>query len=661
MRMPTVNDVLGPRGLVREALPDWESRPAQVEMAEAIATALEERRALIVEAGTGTGKTLAYLVPALLSGLKVVISTGTKNLQEQVLQKDVPTLRAALPFPVNVVVLKGISNYLCKRRFAEHALQLDAPGFADPMLVKLRAWAEETQTGDRAELSMLPDDSPLWHEISSTSETRLGQKCPHFEECFVTRARRAAQAAELVVVNHHLFFADLALKASWPQAQLLPPYEAVIFDEAHQVEDVVTDYFSTSVSTLRVLSLVRETRRVVQARQCDAHIAPIAEHVQRVADQLFEQLRTRLPKEGRAHVSDATWTGAPTTGWHALDTALEELEGATSAERSDDDSGEAFEATQAIARRARLLRDDLAFVAERAARDRVYWGETRGRGVFLHASPVDVSDIVRERVVAPIESVVFTSATLSTGGRFDFLRARLGLEAAGELRLESPFDYRRQALLYVPRDLPEPSSPDFVNAVADRMEELVRASRGRAFLLFTSHRALNAVARLLEGRLEQPMLVQGERPKRALLDEFRARPSVLLATQSFWEGVDVVGDALQLVAIDKLPFAPPDDPLVAARCRRLEEAGHDPFGEYSVPQAALQLAQGFGRLIRHRADRGVVALLDRRAATRAYGQRVLSSLPRECRRTHALADVQRFFAVLRQLSSNVTTRDADPA
>ncbi|HEX2569367.1 MAG TPA: ATP-dependent DNA helicase [Polyangia bacterium] len=680
MRPLSISEVLGPRGLLAEVVPGWESRPPQLEMAASVAAALRESRPLVVEAGTGTGKTLAYLVPALLSGMKVVVSTGTKNLQEQILKKDIPLLSATLPFSFQAVALKGIANYLCRRRFLEFSGQA-ALGLGGEMgrgggalLDRLREWAEETESGDRGELAELPDDTPLWREVSATSETRLGSECPHFESCFVTRARRLALAADLVVVNHHLFFADLAVRAAWPQAQILPPYEAVIFDEAHQLEDVATDYFSVTVSTLRVMGLVRDVRRALGSGHVAARLEGAVRHIEQLGDLLFAGLRMRLPREGRVILGPETWRGQPTRDWHAIDTGLEELASALGAEHPE--SQEARETCEGLARRAHSLRDDLAFIADQGARDRVYWGEVRGRTVLLHASPIDVSEIMREQVVRPIAAVVFTSATLATGGarsspaqgpqgapggwrgaapekaaggEFDYVRSRLGLEEADELRLASPFDYAQQALLYLPRDLPEPSSADFTAAAAERMLELVRASRGRAFLLFTSHRQMSAVAGILAGRIEHPVLIQGERPKHQLLDEFRRQPSVLLATASFWEGVDVVGEALELVVIDKLPFAPPDDPIVAARCRRLTESGRDAFAGYQVPEAALALAQGFGRLIRHRRDRGVVALLDRRAVTRAYGRLVLSSLPPECPRTSDLGEVQRFFAMLRAL------------
>ncbi len=638
----TIPEVLGPGGLLARAIPGYEARPAQLEMAGAVAGALKANRPLLVEAGTGTGKTLAYLVPAILSGLKVVVSTGTKNLQEQILKKDVPLLQEHLPVPFTVAGLKGISNYLCLRRFRDHDAMLRARGDDTRELAEFREWCDRTNNGDRAELPDLPDDSPLWREVSANAETRIGPRCVHFEDCFVTRARREAQRADVLVVNHHLFFADLALKAQWPQAQLLPTYEAVIFDEAHQLEDVATDYFGLSVSSLRLGGLARDVRKAVDATHLDARVDGAADHLEKVADALWTVLRARLPRDGRCAAGDEVWRGEPTHAWHEVDTSLEEIEGACGASRPDTADG--AEVCAALSRRARAARDDLATIADRSDRRHVYWAETRGRTVLLHASPVDVSEAIREKLLSQVEAAIFTSATLAAGGTFDYVRARLGLQTALEARLDSPFDYARQALLYLPRDLPEPQEPAFAAAAAARIEALLEASDGRAFLLFTSRQKMMQLHQLLCGRIKRwPALLQGERPKHLLLEEFRRRPSVLFATASFWEGVDVVGDALQLVVIDKLPFSPPDDPLVAARCQRLEEEGQDPFAAYQVPRAALTLAQGFGRLIRHRGDRGVVALLDRRASTRGYGRRVLSSLPEECPRTGSLDDVRRFF------------------
>jgi ATP-dependent DNA helicase DinG len=641
----SIGDILGPGGALARSIPGYEARPSQLEMAAEIADALQTRRPLLVEAGTGTGKTLAYLVPAVLSGLKVVISTGTKNLQEQIYRKDIPLLQEQLSF--RAACMKGISNYLCLRRFGEFSSDAAVQQKSDAQLDAIRAWARLTESGDRAELPELPDDAPLWREVSATPETRLGPRCPYFERCFVTQARRRAQQAEIIIVNHHLFFADLALRSAWPNAQLLPAYEAVIFDEAHQLEDVATDYFGVGVSTLRLAALVRDSERAVLDGNAPSRLDSTIAHVEARALALFDELRRRLKRDERVPLHAELWRGPAEKAAHALDNALDELEAGLDGTTQAEDGGDA---AGALSHRARAIRDDLSLLvdgAQKHDRKHVFWAETRGKTVLLHASPVDVSNIVREKVLGAVDAAIFTSATLTAAGSFEFVRARLGLESAREARLASPFDYSAQALLYLPRDLPAPADEDFPARAAERMRELVEITDGRAFLLFTSHRQLERVHKLLAPRLRQPVLVQGEKPKHLLVEEFKRRVgSVLFATASFWEGVDVVGEALSLVVIDKLPFAPPDDPLVAARVARLEDEGQEPFTAYQVPRAALALAQGFGRLIRHRGDRGIVALLDRRASTKGYGRRVLAGLPEECPRTASLDEVRAFWSRL---------------
>jgi ATP-dependent DNA helicase DinG len=643
-----IGEILGPGGVLARAIAGYETRPSQLQMAERVADALERRRPLLVEAGTGTGKTLAYLVPAIQSGLKVVVSTGTKNLQEQIFKKDIPLLLEHMPRAFTAACMKGISNYLCLRRFHEHIARqasLSLDGNLESTLDAIRVWAGTTEYGDRAELPDLADDAPAWRDVSPTQETRLGQRCKYFERCHVTNARRRAHGADVVIVNHHLFFADLALREKWPEVQLLPSYEAVIFDEAHQLEDVATDYFGVGVSSLRLMAIVRDVTRALAQGNAPDKVQSINAHVDLRAEQMFDSLRRRI-KGDRVAVDGATWAGEPEKSAHALDVALEELEGALGSVRGaelEDGGNEAG----ALKRRARAIRDDLALLvdgAQKYDRRHVFWAEARGRTVLLHASPVDISNIFRERLLGEVETAVFTSATLTAGGSFEFVRARLGLESAMDERLASPFDFARQALLYVPKDLPEPADPAFVDAAAARMLELVQITDGRAFLLFTSHRMMQRVHALLAPKLKQPVLLQGDKPKHLLVEEFKRRiGSVLFATASFWEGVDVVGEALSLVVIDKLPFSPPDDPLVAARAALLEDAGQDAFVHYHVPRAALALAQGFGRLIRHRGDRGVVALLDKRAVTKPYGRRVLAGLPADCPRTQLLDDVRTFW------------------
>jgi ATP-dependent DNA helicase DinG len=656
VRQP-VDAILGPGGALAQALPGYEHRAEQLTMAHAVELAILDGRALLAEAGTGTGKTLAYLVPALQSGKKVVISTGTKHLQEQIIGKDVPLLSEALGKPVEAVVLKGISNYLCRRKLAELGL------VADPELVQIGNWARRTSTGDRAELAEVPDDSPAWKAVTTTPDARLGPRCEHFERCYVTQARRAAAKAAIVIVNHHLYFADAALRAAYPGAAVLPEHDVVVFDEAHQIEDVATEHFGLVVSSLRLAVLGRDAHAELtfRARRSGAELrsaALLLQNLEQRAESFFALVRARLGPEDVRTVwpDDLFHDPLRREAWFKLDAALDELaahadrRAADLADEAGDEAeaGKIGEALHGIARRARGIRDDLGELADSgpsAARRLVRWTERRGRAVFLGASPIDVAPLLREHVIKGVATAVFASATLTAGGRFDYARERLGLplEDADEVLVDSPFDYARQAMLYLPRDLPLPGDPGFGEAALRRVRELCAITAGRAFVLFTSHRALKSAAIALRQDFPYPVLVQGEAPRPILVERFRSTPNaVLLATSSFWEGVDVPGDALSLVIIEKLPFAAPDDPITAARTGRLEEAGLDAFGAYQLPRAAIALKQGFGRLIRRKDDRGIVAILDHRIVTRAYGATFLASLPRAAR-TSALEQVRRWW------------------
>jgi ATP-dependent DNA helicase DinG len=653
--------LLGPGGPLARAFPGYEERTGQLDMADAVERALAEDRTLLCEAGTGTGKTLAYLVPAILSGRKVVVSTATKALQEQILAKDLPLLVEHLGLDPKAALGKGLGNYLCLRRFGE--LRQSAGALADSgirrSLPLVEDWARETETGDVAELVTLGEGDPIWREVASSSETRIGQGCAHYEACFVTRMKRDLEEARLIVVNHALFFADLAVKMAASErgfagAGALPPYDAVIFDEAHELEAVATDFFGVRFSGARVEALARDADRAfVAAGLADVLRAKgegtaLTGLVREAADALFEPLARfgQSGGEGRVPLPPDAWTGDLLAAYHRFDSALEALAGYAETRSRD-------EAVRLVAGRAQELRAAAARVVD-PKKNQVTWVELRARSVTVGASPIDLGDLFRARVVEPIGAVVLTSATLTTGASspFGYLRSRLGLGEhltvpVDELAVPSPFDYPNAALLYTPRDLPEVSDAAFVPRAAERIAELVAVTGGGAFVLCTSNRAMRAFAAALRGRTPLPPLVQGDAPKQMLLRRFRAaRDAVLVATMSFWEGVDVPGDALRLVILDKLPFAVPTDPVVAARCRALEEEGQNPFLAYSVPEAAITLKQGFGRLIRTRTDRGIVAILDRRIRTRGYGAALISVLP-PARRTDDMAEVAAFWAAVK--------------
>jgi ATP-dependent DNA helicase DinG len=676
--MSLTGSLLIPGGPLARSLEAYEDRPQQRAMAAAVEAALEDRRPLLVEAGTGTGKTLAYLLPAARSGLRVVVSTGTRALQEQLTRKDLPLAEAALGQPIAWAALKGVSNYLCRRRAAElelYAASLGEDASQRDDIESIRSWMLDTETGDRAEMGTLGDDSPWWERLTVTPETRLGARCPHFESCFVTMARRRAEKASIIVVNHHLYFADLALRASHPGARVLPDHDAVVFDEAHLLEDVMTEHFSTGVSTVRIALLGRDLRDALARAGYPMEAARIAGLLERAAGDFFGQVwRSLAPLFGdasRIALPEGLLTSTDVqAAWFGLDggleaaalralTAADELSRASgrsaraptasrAGERSSDDTTrEAREQWLALARRAESARDALATLADLAPGGRsVAWAESRGRQLFLRAAPVDVAPILRERVLSQVPAAVFASATLTCAGRFDYVRERLGLsvDLCDEARVDSPFDYASQALLYVARDLPPPGEPTFSAAACDRILQLLDVSEGSAFVLFTSHRALREAEARLTGSCRYPLLVQGQAPPPALLDRFRAVPgSVLLATGTFWSGVDVPGPSLSLVIMDKLPFASPGDPLVAARAEKLAGSGRDAFDELHLPQAALAFRQGFGRLIRRRDDRGIAAVLDGRLLSRRYGRAFVSSLPPDLPRTSIVEQVRRWW------------------
>jgi len=626
--------VFGPGGWLARRHPNYEHRPGQLEMAESVEAASENRRHLIVEAGTGTGKTLAYLVPIMRSGRRVVISTGTKNLQEQLFFKDIPFLRKLFP-DIRVALMKGRQNYLCRQKLYDIEKQPVLNGLDEvAQYPRLREWEAKTEMGDRAELSWLPDSSQLWAKVDARRETCTGQKCPQFERCFITLMHQRAAASDLIIVNHHLFFADLALRGT-EYASLLPDYEALVFDEAHDIEDVATQYFGLQVSNYRVEELARDTEAILKAKGLkSAEVLHAVAELRRRSDlffELFPSAETRSNFDNRESFLKVHG-GAYSSLLNALVRLETELGGLK----------DRPEEVNNLVRRALELRQAFQTVMEGKERNMVYWWERRGRGVFLEATPIDVAPILRERLFGSVDTVILTSATLAVGGNFDFLKRRLGIENAKERILDSHFDFPRQVLLYTPLHLPDPREPDFARLAAEEVVQLLKATQGRAFVLFTSHQQMHEVFERVRHRLRYPMLIQGSMPRTEMLERFRNTPhAVLFGTSSFWQGVDVQGEQLSAVVIDRLPFAVPSDPVIAARIRQINEEGGNAFMDYQVPQAVLSLKQGFGRLIRSVTDRGVLSILDHRMMRKPYGKTFLESLPRYGM-TNRLDDVKVF-------------------
>ncbi|HKP45493.1 MAG TPA: helicase C-terminal domain-containing protein [Pyrinomonadaceae bacterium] len=647
-----MDEIFGPDGLIAAAHPDYEHRPGQIDMARAVMRAFEERRHLIVEAGTGTGKTLAYLVPAVAAALggrgRVIISTGTKNLQEQLMEKDIPFLQSVLPKKFEAAYMKGRNNYVCLHRLgrAQDSPVLDGLDEVD-YFDEVSHWSKSTETGDRAELSTLPESLSFWRHIDARTETCLGQKCVDFNPCFITRMRQRADDADIVVVNHHLFFADLALRNSM-YGTVLPDYSAVILDEAHLIEDVASEYFGSQVSNYQIDDLIRDVSNIpIDDAEADREITKTSSRVMRFADNFWMGFRNGRAEEGRYSLVPGTFARRDEDGemqstplgdlYLALDGALARLETTLDALKEKPPE------VENVVRRIRQARFDLEFIVTGANKKFVYWLDRRARGIFLRASPIDVAGILEDKLFDKIETVVLTSATLSSAGNFSFIRERLGLSAADDLIAESSFDYQSQALLYLPERMPDPRSHEWSGAAAEEVIKIVGATQGRAFVLSTSLAGMQSLYDLVMPELEFPCLLQGTASKGRLLERFRQTPhAVLFATSSFWQGVDVRGEQLSCVIIDKLPFAVPTDPIVAARQRYIEDEGGSSFFEYSVPQAIISLKQGLGRLIRSTTDRGVLAVLDPRLKTKSYGRLFLKSLP-QCRVTSRIDDLAQMF------------------
>lgn len=629
-----IDKILGSGSPLGKWIENFEARPSQLDMARLIQRGLEEKSKVIIEAGTGTGKTLGYLVPLVLSGKKAVISTGTKNLQEQILFKDIPLLSKALGKGVEAVMMKGRKNYLCLHRYHQY--------FSKPKIEEEKAkramerWLADTASGDLAELAWMREDDPLRDAVSSSSEQCVGTECLHWDACYLNHLRQEALQAQIVIVNHHLFFADLMVKKGG-FGEIIPRFQVAVFDEAHTLEEIATTYFGKALSTNQLLGLASDVEREALnlAGRERKSIQKRLDVIKSCSERLWEFFREG---EDRGRLSDETIEVLEQEACHEIRKALRFIH-----EKSGlGESGAA--GCQGLAERAGELRETLEGILSGRDPGWLKWYEKRKKTLVIHASPLDVSASMREALYERVKTLVFTSATLSTAGTFDYFRSRLGLEE-GVLKgiHSSHFLFKEKALLYVPVDLPPPQEPLFVERAAQRTEEILRISAGRALLLFTSHNNMNAVYDFLEGKLPYRLFKQGESPKTMLLDEFKKDThSILLATGSFWQGVDVPGEALSCLIVDKLPFDSPGDPIVAARIELVRSRGGNPFMEYQLPAAIITLKQGLGRLIRKNSDRGVLCVLDGRMIRSRYGRFFLESLP-EMPMTQDLAAIRRFF------------------
>ena len=652
----TIEEFFRPGGLLSRSLPGWEQRPGQYDMASEVQASIEEERHLVVEAGTGTGKTLAYLVPLILSGRRAVVSTGTKNLQDQLIRKDVPFLERTLGGRLRVAVMKGRANFLCLQKLEEREAQPRLTG-TDALVdfSVIREWARQTETGDRSELPTLPSKSRTWAELDARKEACTGRNCGKFEECFVTRMHQRAREADLIIVNHYLFFADLALRTD-DFGPVLPSYQVVVFDEAHEIEGVVGQFFGARLSNLQMDELARDTSGAAKrggfgSRELDRRVGGLRGASRRFF-KLFEDAQPRTVFAERSefrtrHAEEYTGLLGALAGLRAKLASLRKESDATDPLRNR---------AQTLQLTLRVLLDDLrpesegtvyehpvlAHIAEDRYGNFVHWLDKRGKGVFLQATPINVAPILEETLFLDGATAVLASATLAVDGGFGYIRGRLGLHASNELAIPGHFDYRRQAILYVPERMPAPNSDAFVSRAVQEIVRLTELTQGRAFVLFTSYQQMRRIHKEASLLIRYPCLLQGDGSNAVLLERFRSTKNcVLFATASFWQGVDVPGEQLSCVIIDKLPFAVPTDPIVQARIEQIRQSGGNPFRDYQVPSAVLSLKQGFGRLIRSGSDRGVLALLDNRIVSKSYGKIFLESLP-DYPRTQSLEEVARF-------------------
>lgn len=645
-----VKDVFAEGGRLSQALPGYEPRKGQEEMAEAVMATLadgaerEDGRAslLLVEAETGIGKTLAYLVPALLSGQRVVVSTATITLQDQILKKEIPLLEKVLEMDIPALCIKGRQNYLCHYRWYQHCSNPQSSLVEDGDLKKIEQWLAVTESGDRAELSWLPDRSPLWPKLSAQSNQCLGGDCPESQVCFVNRLRKCAGSARLLIVNHHLFFSDLALRQAG-FGEILPRYQAVVFDEAHHLENVATNFFGKHFSHYQLLDLIGDLQRQAESDlpgdESDTLLASSRGLKVRldIFAAIFPVQRGRFPLEPLLEKAK---------GWQEGLNGL--LQGLSTLSEHCFRLSAHGEIWNLFGDRALLLHQTLAGIVETDAAGEEYfirWFERRERTVSLSATPVKVAEELENCLYNAVQSCVLTSATLTTGGDFKYIQDRLGIdEECKKMRLQSPFDYKGRTLLYVPEQgFPEAAASNYMDMLQKRIHDLLQLSRGRALVLFTSFRAMDLVAQYLADRLDYPVLVQGTASRHALLDQFReCNDSVLLAVASFWEGVDVSGDSLSCVLIDKLPFEVPSDPVIQARMKAVEADGGNAFFQFQIPRAILSLRQGVGRLMRSTGDRGVIGILDIRIFSKGYGRMFRASLP-PSPVVRDLTEVQEFF------------------